>query len=157
MFPSWSRRNVLLTGASSVGILLAGCADALEHSKTESPGNTDESTTEDAPLTAWERSTDCDGDPDRLHDSVISVEGVTETLDAAIDPIRFSDLSAEERTILRTVTEEGGYGTCAPSDGFTRFRERVADRVDEQDGGIYLRRDGTYYELYVEWGDVIYY
>ena len=107
----------------------------------------------------WERSTDCERDPDSTYDSVIEVQRVTSMLDDAYAPIHFSALTAGEKTVLRTVTEVGGYGACEVSDAFERFVDRVMDHWRRQDDAtemaIYLERDGTYYGPYIEQSDQV--
>lgn len=69
-----------------------------------------------------------------MHDSVISVKRVTTNLGDEYAPIQFANLSPEEQTILRTVTEDGGYVTCESSDAFQQFIGRVSDHTARQDG-----------------------
>lgn len=87
-----------------------------------------------------------------MHDSVIRVDHVTTGLGDEYTPIHFADLSPEEKEILRTVTEDGGYGTCDKSQAFNEFRNRVIEHVyNKQDPDcIYLERECIYYGLYVE-------
>jgi hypothetical protein len=147
-----------VVGAVGVGLVsLAGCTAIGGQPNTESPKNTD-GTTGPSSLTDWERSTDCDGEHDSMHDSVIRVEEVTTSLGDEYAPIRFPDLSSEEKPILRTATEAGGYGTCDPDDAFHRFVDRVGEHTERQSENmrIYLERDGTYYRLYVEVSDQVY-
>lgn len=132
--------------------------DPAKQSTTESPKKTDETTGATSSLTDWERSTDCEGEHDRMHDSVVEVERVATSVDDDYAPIAFSSCTPGERDILRTVTEDGGYGTCDPSDAFHRFVERVIDHTERQteDRHVYLEREGTYYGLYVEVSDQVY-
>lgn len=149
-----SRRRVLrLSSGVTVGVL-AGCVSTDGKPATESP-NTSTTTDDTSSITNWERSTGCDS----MHDSVISVKRVTTSLEDEYMPIRFADLSPDEQTILRTVTEEGGYGTCTTSEAFQQFLNRVSDHTARQDGDsarVYLERKGTYYGLYVEDLDQVY-
>lgn len=141
-------RRRLLQASSSIAIgALAGCLASMDPSGTESPETSDETTRDTGSLTDWERSTNCEGDPDGMYDSVIKVKRVTSSLGDDYVPIHFSALSADEQSILRTVTEEGGYGTCDTSNAFDRFVERVYDHVKRQDGNrhVYLERKNTYY------------
>lgn len=88
---------------------------------------------------------------DEMYDSVIAVDRVEGSLGGGYSVVEFADLTAGEREILRTVTEEGGYATCNPSESFERFLTRVWEHKDRQDETmVYLRRNGTYYGLYVE-------
>lgn len=150
-----SRRR-LLRASSAVAIgPLAGCLAESKLSSTESPVSPDEETADPTSLTDWERSTDCDG----MHDSVVRVERVTTSLGDEYAPIHFENLSPGEKEILRTVTEDGGYGTCDTSDAFDRFVGRVAEHTDQQDGDgmrVYLERESTFYGLYVEDLDEVY-
>lgn len=148
-----STRRRLLQAGSTIAIgTIGGCLAIMDPSNMESPETPDETTEDTASLTDWERSTNCEGDPDGMYDSVIKVKRVTSSLGDDYVPIHFSALSAEEQSILRTVTEEGGYGTCDTSNAFDRFVERVYDHVKRQDGNrhVYLERKNTYYGLYVE-------
>jgi len=134
----------------------------------ETPTKTDTTTdTADDPgdqddLTDWESSTACDKTPTGMYDSVIKVKQVVTDLTEEYVPIRFSELTSPEKAILRPVTEEGGYVTCDPSDGFLRCIERVGTHRDKQsettaeDMHVYLEREGTYYRLYVEKLDEVY-
>ncbi|MFB6154962.1 MAG: hypothetical protein ABEJ22_03635 [Haloferacaceae archaeon] len=155
------RRRLLRVGGGVATGLLAGCLSVDGQPSTGSPARTGETTgdaqtTGDAEsLTDWERSTDCDG----MHDSTIRVERVRTDLGGEYAPIHFADLSPEERTILRTVTGEGGYGTCDTSEAFQQFVGRVSDHAERQEADrmrIYLERGGTYYGLYVEDLDQVY-
>lgn len=150
-----SRRHVLQSsGVLAVGAL-AGCSVITRGAGTESP---DTAPDDSSSLTEWERSTDCEQEPSQMHDSVIKVARVTSDLDSEYIPIHFANLSTEEQAILRTVTEDGGYGTCDPSDAFHRFVDRVFDRTQRQtdNSEVYLERDGTFYGLYVEVSDEVY-
>lgn len=146
-------RRTFLRVAGLGSVSLAGCINTGEQSETASSGGRD-GTTKATTLTEWKRATDCDG----MHDSVIEVEQVESSLGEGFAPIRFDDLSAGERRILRTVTEQGGYGTCDAGDSFDQFLGRVVDHVDLQDGEMqaYLERQDTYYGLYVEDLDEVY-
>lgn len=163
--PRLTRRRLLeIAGVATVGSL-AGCsaltgrpdADPGTQTDADSPENTGESTGTPS-LTDWERSTDCEGEHDRLHDSVISVARVTTDLEDAYVPIQFDDLPPDEKAILRTVTEDGGYATCDPAEAFHRFLDRVLEHLDRQSDTtrIYLERAGTYYGLYVERSDEVF-
>lgn len=73
--------------------------------------------------------------------------------------INFADLSEGEKEILRTVTREGGYGTCEKSEAFERFLDRVRDFQDRRNTdryGVDFERDGVYYGLSVESLDQVY-
>lgn len=93
-----------------------------------------------------------------MHDRVIQVKRVSTRLGSEYSPILFSDLTSEETQILRTVIEEGGYGTCDPSESFDRFLTRISDHVDQQSGdmNVYLAYNEEYYGLYVEKFDEVY-
>jgi len=97
-----------------------------------------------------------------MYDSVIRVEQVVTELADGYVPIPFAELSPAEKAILRTVTEDGGYGTCDVSDGFVRFIKRVGTHRDQQRDSVdkemhvYLERTETYYGLYVEKQDQVY-
>lgn len=150
-----SRRRLLqAAGWASIG-LLSGCTSLQAPSGPESPQSPTDTTGTTDSLTDWERSTDCDS----MHDSVIKVERVRTTIPDNHSPIQFVDLSAGEQSILQTVTEEGGYGTCDTADDFEHFLDRVQDHLDRQNQGdmqVYLERNGTYYQLYVEDLDRVY-
>lgn len=159
-----TRRRLLRTIGGVAAGTVAGCIGSPTGS---APGNqtttgtesskTPTETTDDGSLTDWERSTSCEGSPDDMHDSIIRVEQVTERIGDEYAPIRFSELTSEEQDILRTVTREGGYDTCDVSDAFDRFIDRVSDRQRRQDkDGVYLKREDTYYRLYVEKLDQVY-
>lgn len=160
-----ARRRVLRAGCLVAAGVLTGCASTPVESGTTSPTGTDtgpsgsptRTTDDDASLTDWERSTDCEGEYDGMHDSVIEVERVTDSLGDEYAPIHFSDLSADEQSIIRTVTEEGGYSTCNASEAFDKFVERVIDHRRQQNkDAVYLEREDTYYQLYVEKLDQVY-
>ncbi|WP_227355087.1 hypothetical protein [Haladaptatus salinisoli] len=150
--------------ASLPAVFVGGClgrstpASAPETTKRERPGEREKTGNNEPSLTDWERSTDCGETHDSMHDSVIRVERVRSEIGDGYAPIRFSTLSSAEKAILRTVVEEGGYGTCDPSDAFHRFVERVGNRAERQaeDRHAYLERDGTYYGLYVELSDQVF-
>lgn len=145
--------QVIAVGATGT---CAGCTGAPAGTESD-PGTESETTDDDESLTDWERSTDCEGEHDGMHDSVITVEGVRDSLDEEYAPIHFSDLTPGEKEILRTVTEEGGYGTCDASNSFTRFTDRVIDHRGRQEKeDVYLEREATYYQLYVEKLDQVY-
>lgn len=160
-----TRRHLLQATSGIVAGTIAGCIGAPNESvpenqttsgneRTKSPIET---TAGDDSLTDWERSTDCEGEEDGMHDSVVKVEGVRDSIGQEYDAIHFSDLTSGERDIVCKVTEEGGYGTCDASDAFDRFVDRVSDRRQRQDkDGVYLERDDTYYRLYVEKLDQVY-
>jgi len=130
--------------------------------KTDTTTDTADDTADQDDLTEWESSTACEKTPTGMYDSVIKVRQVVADVGAEYVPIRFSELTSTEKTILRPVTEEGGYATCETSDGFLRFIERVGTHREEQsetaaeDMHIYLEREGTYYRLYVEKLDEVY-
>ena len=152
-------RRTVVGAVGAAFASLAGCAAIGRQPSTASPKNTDETTPKaTSSLTDWKRSTDCEGEHDSMHDSVIRVEEVATTLGDDYAPIDFSTLSSGEKPILRTVTEEGGYGTCDPADAFHRFVDRVTDHTERQreDRRVYLERGGTYYRLYVEVLDQVY-
>lgn len=145
-----TRRHLLSTAGAFALAAMAGCASRVDPSPTETPDRTEPRS--DA-LTDWERSSDCGP----MHDTVISVEETGDDSVADVTPITFADLSSEERSILGTVTEEGGYATCDPGDALHRFLDRVTAAIDEHDSRrVALERDGTYYGLYVEFGDEVY-
>jgi hypothetical protein len=162
-----TRRQFLRTGSAGALGLVGGYTAVADRSGTR-PQASSTATTDDGgggggdgggdSLSGWERSTDCEGGRDKMHDSVVRVEAVTTSLADAYAPITFSELSPRERPILRTVTEEGGYGTCDVSDAFQTFVERVSDHRHQQDGKkrVYLEREGTHYGLYVEKLDQVY-
>jgi hypothetical protein len=175
------KRRIVVVAVCIVLVSLAGCAglaesgtgtptgtdtdaptdtdtDAPTRSETPSPTTSDEPTDTASALTDWERATDCEGEYDGMHDSVLRVEDVTTDLDAAYAPIHFSNLTDDEQAILRPVTEEDGYGTCDASEAFDRFVDRVIDAAErqEEDDAVYLERNGTYYRLYVEVTDQVY-
>lgn len=58
-----------------------------------------------------------------MHDGVIRVKQVVTEPGNRDVPIRFAELSAVEKIILRTVTEDDGYSKCDVSDAFVRFIE----------------------------------
>lgn len=153
-----NRRRLLRVGSALAVGTLAGClggGGSATESPSPSPPKRTADGTETHPLTDWERSTDCDS----MHDSVVSVKRVRESLGRDYDPIRFADLTDGEKRILRAVTTEGGYGTCEAGESFHRFVERVGDHGSRQaadDMRVYLERDGTYYGLYVENLDQVY-
>jgi hypothetical protein len=94
---------------SSVAALgaAAGCLSTVTGSNGESPTATDTPTDTPKPpgeFVEWERSTDCDA----MHDSVISVEGVSESRPHDAEPIHFANLAAAEQELLRPVTGGGG-------------------------------------------------
>lgn len=160
-----TRRRLLQATSGIVVGAIAGCIGSPNESVPENQTTTgdertktpEETTAGDDSLTDWERSTDCEGEEDGMHDSVIKVEQIRDGIDEEYDAIHFSDLTSDEQEILRTVTEEGGYGTCDASDVFDRFVDRVSDRRQRQDkDGVYLERDDTYYRLYVEKLDQVY-
>lgn len=155
-------RRTLLGAIGGVGLAgLAGCISRSLGGPTGTEAPSDSPAPGDS-LTDWERDTDCDRTPTGMYDSVIRVEQVVTDLGDGYAPIRFAELPADETAILRTVTEDGGYGTCDVSDGFVRFIERVGTRRDRQRDSVaeemhvYLERDGTYYRLYVEKQDQVY-
>lgn len=159
------RRRILhASGVVATGVL-TGCIGTPAESDSGPPAKTDtepagspsETTKDGGSLTNWERSTDCEGEHDGMHDSIIKVERVTDSLGNGYAPIHFSDLSSAEQVILRTVTEEGGYGTCDTSHAFNQFVERVTDHRRRQNkDDVYLERDGTYFKLYIEKLDQVY-
>lgn len=155
-----TRRDLLGSGAALALGGLAGCSGVVGRPATETATpRGDESGDGETALTDWERSTDCEGEHDGMYDSVIRVERVAASVDAEYAPIAFDDLTMGEREILRAVTEDGGYGTCDPSEAFDRFVDRVVDHGERQraDGNrIYLECDDTYYGLYVEVSDQVY-
>lgn len=163
--PHPTRRRLLQASGLVVPGALAGCLGLPSRSTTETPTGTDtspsdrssETTDDGASLTEWKRSTDCEGEYDGMHDSVIRVKAVSDGHGDGYAPIHFSNLSPAEQDILRVVTEEGGYGTCDASDAFDRFVDRVQDRRQRQsEDGVYLERETTYYRLYVEKLDQVY-
>lgn len=151
-----TRRRWLQVIAAGATAACAGCTGAPAGTESD-PGTGSESTDGGESLTDWERSTDCEGEHDGMHDSVIAVERVTNSLEEGYAPIHFSDLTPGEKDILRTVMEEGGYGTCDASGSFRRFIDRVVDRRRRQERDeVYLEREATYYRLYVEKLDQVY-
>jgi hypothetical protein len=153
-----TRRRVLqASGVVALGAL-AGCSAMADQAATNPQEDPTETTVDGDSLTDWERSTDCEGKYDGMHDSVIKVQQVTTSLGNAYDPIHFSNLSTEEQSILRTVTEEGGYRTCDTSDAFQAFVERVSEHRQRQaeTRRVYLKREEIYYGLYVEKLDQVY-
>ncbi|QLG63189.1 hypothetical protein [Halorarum salinum] len=159
------RRSIISTMGAGL-VSFAGCiagggqsdTDPPKRTDTESPESTDGPADNTTSLTDWERSTDCEGEYDGMYDSVIRVERVTTSLGDEYTPIHFTNLTSEEQTILRPVTEKGGFGTCDASDAFHRFVDRISDTSERQDGDmhVYLDREGTYYGLYVEVQDQVY-
>lgn len=155
------RRNVL-HAAAGIGLAgLAGCLDRSVGSSRETNTPSDRPGSGES-LTDWEASTDCDRTPTGMYDSIISVEQVLVELPDGYVPIRFGALSENEKDILRTVTEVGGYATCDASDAFVRFvgrvgthREKQRDSVAE-DMHVFLERAGSYYRLYVEKQDEVF-
>lgn len=153
--PQLSRRRLLKASSGISAGVLTGCVSANGRSTTESPESPGKTTEDANSITDWKRSTNCDS----MHDSVIRVERVATSLGDEYAPIHFANLSPEEKRILRSVTEEGGYGTCDSSDAFQQFIGRVSDYRTRQDGDdmrIYLERESTYYGLYVEDLDQVY-
>ena len=154
------QRRTVLSGLGAVFLPVTGCVDDQAQSGTETISDNQSSEnrvekTQDSPsLTDWERSTDCDD----MRDSVIQVKRIRSSLGDGYSPISYSDVSSEEKKILRKVTEEGGYGTCEPSEAFDRFVTRVSDHVDQQDGdlNVYIVYNGSYYGIYVEKLDEVY-
>lgn len=148
-----TRRDVL--GATSAAFLGAtgGCLATLTGTGTDEPP-TDEGPTPDRSLLEWERSTDCDA----MTDSVISVQGVTSSVDPGYEPIVYADLPTAEQSIVSAVTDVGGYGTCDASAAFVDFAERARDTRTQQDTyeTVYLERDGVFYALSVEHNDQVY-
>lgn len=144
---------VALTASST-----AGCVSSSLAGRSDETGTT--TTRYDPPLD-WTRSTDCDG----MHDNVIKVEWVRSSLGDEYSPIQFSELSDEEKELLRSVLQDGGVGTCEVTQTFRRFVERVSDHRDEQyDPGaddsslrvVHLKYGNRYYGLYVEQGDQVF-
>lgn len=93
-----------------------------------------------------------------MYDSVIKVAQVSRSVGDGYSPIKFTDLSTKEREIFRTVTEEGGYGTCDPSEVFHQLVNRVQDHGQRQEETmhVYLERNAAYYRLYVEVEDQVF-
>jgi hypothetical protein len=144
-----ARRRVLKTATTLGAVAVAGCVGSgtpLSGSPTETPtphpdpgGDWD-----------WEWSGECAQTPTDIivqERSTIEVERAWSTLEH-VDPIRFSALTTEEREILETVIETGGYGTCDISDAFGQFLERVRTHKDGNSTDlVFLERDGVYYQL----------
>jgi len=156
--PAVPRRRLLRSLAAGALGATAGCLSDGGSPATESSTDTPIGTN----LTEWERSTDCvttakRDDMDELYDSVISVEQVGRSRPARFAHVEFSALTAAERDILRTVTDDGGYATCDPSPAFGRFVNRVQQRQHQEETTmVYLERNGTYYGLYVEVTDQVF-
>lgn len=152
-------RRALLRAAAVAGCGVSGCLGSTFHADSGSPAATASSTPTATPahpdaLTTWERSTDCDA----MHDSAIAVNAVAADVPDGRSPVRFADLTAGERGILRAVTTEGGYATCEVSESFQRFLERVRETVEAQDGAmrVWIARGDRYYRLYVEKQDQVF-
>lgn len=143
-----SRRHVLQASGGLALEALVGCLGRSDRIDTESPECRDELPDEKDSLTEWERSTDCD---DR-YEGLIEVEVVTTSLGDEYAPIRFAELSPDEKEILRTVTEDGGYATCDTSQAFNQFEDRVSEHVynEQEPDCVYLERECIYYGLYVQ-------
>jgi len=142
------RRKVLKTATTLSAVIVAGCTSSgspVSGSPTGTP-------TPHPDLNKdwnWEWSGECEQTPTGMHSSIIKVERTWSTLEQA-DPISFATLTTEEREILETVTETGGYGTCDASDAFLQFIERVRTKTGgDPDELVFLERDGVYYQLYV--------
>lgn len=149
--PETTRRRLLRSTSLFLLGILSGCVSNDTGSETRFPTGSDERPNGNSSLTAWEPSTHCSEKAVSMYNSVISVEEVREDIDEGVGPIQFEDVPPEEREILRTVTEEGGYGTCNTSEAFGEFVDRVEERRSQQDGAtIYSAREGQYYGLYVE-------
>ncbi|WP_156224405.1 hypothetical protein [Haloferax gibbonsii] len=155
---TFERRAILGTLCGILTGLGAGC---LSNSSTglnqqSTATSTPVGTVNEADLTDWERSTDCittgeRDDLDEMYDSVIKVEQVKNSLSGDYAPIKFTELTEGEKQILRTVTEKGGYATCDFPDSFGKFVNRVREHKGRQEGTmVFLKRDNTYYGLYVE-------
>ena len=156
--PATSRRRLLRSLAAGALGATAGCLSDGGSPATESSTDTPVGTN----LTEWERSTDCvttakRDDMDGMYDSVISVEQVGRSRTARFAHVEFADLTAAERDIVRTVTDDGGYATCDTSTAFGRFVDRVQQRQQQEETTmVYLERNGTYYGLYVEVTDKVF-
>ncbi|WP_232703478.1 hypothetical protein [Halobacterium wangiae] len=128
-----NRRSVVVALGTTVASL-AGCTSSGKRQPTESRKTTGKTTTNgtdgESSLTDWEATTDCEGEPNDMHDSVIKVARVESSIEDGHVPIHFSDLTTEEQAITRTVTETGGYGTCEVSDAFHRLVERASERTE---------------------------
>lgn len=143
-----SRRRVLKASSALALGTFAGCLGRSDRTDTKSPECRDELPDDTDSLTDWERSTDCDD----LYEGLITVERVTTSLGDEYAPIRFAELSSEEKEVLRAVTEDGGYATCDTSRAFDLFEDRVSEHAyNEQDPDcVYLERECIYYGLYVQ-------
>lgn len=153
------RRTLLANAASAVGlgVGLAGCSDA--PLPPESPATTDTTPsttaepTDEPGSTDWTATTDCEP----MRENVVKIEWVVDDLDDEYSPVPFDDLTAGERDLIRTVVTAGGYSSCAVTDSFRRFVDRVMTHRREQDRfTVYLSYDEEYYGLYVQQGDQVF-
>ncbi len=145
-----NRRSFLVTVPGS--LLFGGC---LGHSMSGGKSISSKKASKmEANLTDWEPSMQCNGERNFSYVNYIRVEQVRASTDDNDIVVHFSDLSADEKKILRTITEAGGYETCDYSDAFTRFRERMDDHAEgldrQRDQHVYLERDGAYYLLTID-------
>lgn len=165
-----SRRRVLQTSAASVAVSagFAGCLARLQQDDPSSETPTDERTVEnpdpvgDDAFEAWEPDTNCnDGEREAMYNSEISVQAVHDELDDSYNPLAYHGLPDEEKRILATVLEKGGYATCDTSEAFQSFVEKAvyeyaAEQDDDDDMKVFLKYDGTYYRLYIRKQDQVY-
>lgn len=155
---SLRRRRFLQTGGAVVVTALTGCTAATDQPGTTSSPRTTEPTGDAPSPPEWTQTTDCGGEYDGRHESVVRVEQITASLDSGATSIQFSALSAGEQSILQSVTEDGGYATCDTSDAFDQFVDRIQQHRNDQSGNdnVYLEQEGTYYRLYVKALDQVY-
>jgi hypothetical protein len=157
-----------IVGAATIAGCLEGGASTDEPTTGAEPAATApeptapaaSATTEPATATAtpgsdgsagWTRTTNCEYTPSGMHDSVIRVQRTTTTIGDGYAPVMVSELPPGEKAIARTVIEEGGVATCDPSADFEALVERISDHQQKQESmTAYLKRDETYYALYVE-------
>jgi len=151
-----SRRSFLQAMTIGGGVVSAGCSrSVISNARTDqSPDGSSNSTrtSSASPLMReWKGdfSRNC-GNNSMPHDSVIEVDNATAELKDECQVIHMSDLTSEEKDILTTVTEKGGYGTCDPSNAFHQFSSRV------EKSELCLEYKGIYYNLSIRQNDVIY-
>ena len=78
-----------------------------------------------------------------MHNGVIRVEQVVTELGNRDVPNLICGVVCYQKSILRTVTEESGYGKCDVSDAFVRSIERVGVHWGKQREGVDEKMDFT--------------
>lgn len=169
-----SRRRFLTASAVSIPVIagVAGCLDRL--SQEEAPPDTPTDTPTDelnvenpdpvnaAVFDAWEPDTNCnEGEQESMYNSEISVQDVHNDLSDRYNPIAYDDLPDDEKQILATMLENGGYATCETSGAFRSFTEKAvyeyaAEQNEDDDLKVFLEYDDTYYRIYIRQQDQVY-